>query len=209
MNPSRLDSGGHMGGMVLERFTMMKEGFPNFFIPKTIREGQSSAVSKARTPQTMYTNWKGVFEALEIQVPKVTHQPRVDIQKNDLSDRIMGGGSEIIEKSTGFVENDRRKMNQNAKNHYQYKPSAHFVAGAASADPNAPGLYHAAWDVAFDEVENAGMQHHLGATMYSKKRELSSIRGCRRRKQTANCDACIRRRELSRHGRVGCAVSSR
>jgi hypothetical protein len=33
MNP-RLDSGGHMGDMVLERFTMMKEGFPIFLDPK-------------------------------------------------------------------------------------------------------------------------------------------------------------------------------
>jgi hypothetical protein len=141
MNP-RLDSGGHMGDMVLERFTMMKEGFPSFLDPKdyTRRPVFRSVQSKDAEipPQTMYTNWKGVFEALEIQVPKVTHQPRVDIQ-HDLSGRIMGGGSEIIEKSIGFVKNDRRKMNQNAKNHYQYKPSAHFVAGAASADPNAPG----------------------------------------------------------------------
>jgi hypothetical protein len=74
----------------------------------------------------------------------------------------MGGGSEIIEKSIGFVENDRRKMNQNVKNHYQYKLSAHFVTDAALVDPNAPGLYDAAWDVVFDEVEYARMQqHHL------------------------------------------------
>jgi hypothetical protein len=120
----------------------------------------------------MYTNWKGVFEALEIQVPKVTHQPRVDIH-NDLSDRSMGGGSEIIEKSIDFVEKDRRKMNQNAKIHYQYKPSAHFVAGTASADPNAPGLYHTAWDVAFDEVEYAGMQqHHLCDYVFEEERAV-------------------------------------
>jgi hypothetical protein len=120
----------------------------------------------------MYTNWKGVFEALEIQVPKVTHQPRFDIQ-NNLSNRIMGGGSEIIEKSIGFVENDRRTMNQNVKNHYQYKPSAHFVAGATLADLNAPGLYHAAWDVAFDEVEYAGMQqHHLCDYVFEEERAV-------------------------------------
>jgi hypothetical protein len=85
----------------------------------------------------------------------------------------MGGGSEITEKSIGFVENDRRKMNQNAKNHYQYKPSAHFVGGAALADPNAPGLYHAAWDVAFDEVEYAGMQqHHLCDCVFEEERAV-------------------------------------
>jgi hypothetical protein len=85
----------------------------------------------------------------------------------------MGGGSEIIEKSIDFFKNDRRKMNQNAKNHYQYKLSAHFVAGAALADPNAPGLYHAAWDVAFDEVEYARMQqHHLCDSVFEEERAV-------------------------------------
>jgi hypothetical protein len=83
MNPM-LDSGSHMGGMVLERFTMMKEGFPNFFYPKdyTRRPVFRSVQSKDAEippPDHVYELEGCLRGPLEIQVPKVTHQPRVDI----------------------------------------------------------------------------------------------------------------------------------
>jgi hypothetical protein len=109
------------------------------------------------------------------QVMQLEHESclGVALVQNDLSDHIVGGGSEIVEKSIGYIESDRHKMNQSVRNHYQYKPSVHFVAGAASVDPNAPGLYHTAWDVPFHEVAYAGMQqHHLCDYLFEEEKAV-------------------------------------
>jgi hypothetical protein len=168
-----------LGNVLLYRHSVGKEPFPDFISYK--KNDPNSYCNryvicsnrnhlKSVNPTTYRDAWADINNACGIEVQKVTHNPRVEVQ-NELSD--IGLSGPIVERLCGYVANmGHSKMNVAQKNSYTLAPPTQGVCAVAGGDFKNSKSH----SPPHSTVEASGELIHLFAPYYANARSIVSAR---------------------------------
>ena len=175
-NP-RMDASAHHGLLMLHRFNVLKEPFPNFlnvedYTNRPIYRAESSMWT-ALSAAVMQNQWKHVFEMAGIRCRKVTQQPRIQLQQR-IAD--MGCSADVIERFIGHAgQGQKQKMNDNQRESYLTSYPVQAVTAAADGNPNQPDLHHPSWDIKIEREEMEPLCPYLYTEIDKVRQKMDAV----------------------------------